>query len=515
MSSGGKAFIQLRNIVKMFPGVRALDGVSLDVREGECHALCGENGAGKSTLIKIMTGAHKRDEGNYLLDGEEVHFKSPREAIELGVSCVYQELSIVPGLDVAKNLFIGNLPVKSGRVDYKKLYSESEEILKELDMPVSARALAGTLSVGQQQMIEIGRALTRRARLIIMDEPTSSLSEAETETLFKLTKKLLDRNIAIVYISHKLDEVMYLADRITVLRDGQNILTSDAKEISQEQLIVHMIGRPLEKMYGKKPAKTGEPVLDVKGLCRKGVFDDISFSINAGEVVGFFGLVGAGRSEIMRAIFGIDKYQKGSVTMNGQPLKAYSPRASISSGIGFCTEDRKKEGLALGLSVLTNMTLVKLDRLSRFGVINRGRQKEEADHYIKAISVRTPSVRQLARNLSGGNQQKVVLSKWLMLNPKLLIVDEPTRGIDVGSKAEIYAIINDLVQNGMAVIVVSSEIEEVMGMSDRVITICEGRKTAEFAVSSDLSREEVLTAALGAGKKPNEPSHGEAGRDAL
>jgi ribose transport system ATP-binding protein len=500
--SGGKTFIELKDIVKMFPGVRALGGVSFDVREGECHALCGENGAGKSTLIKVMTGAHKRDEGRCLLSGAEVNFSSPQEAIALGISCVYQELSIVPGLDVAKNLFIGNVPVKSGRVDYKKLYAESGKILAELDLPLSPRTLAGTLSVGQQQMIEIGRALTRNARLIVMDEPTSSLSEAETETLFRLIKMLREKNIAIVYISHKLDEVMRLADRITILRDGQNIVTANAGEITQEQLIAHMIGRPLEKMYCKKTAAIREEVLCVSQLTRKGVFEGISFNIRAGEVVGFFGLVGAGRSEIMRAVFGVDRYQKGSVTMDGKPLKAYSPKASIRCGIGFCTEDRKKEGLALGLSILINMTLVKLSKLSRLGVVNRTKQKEEADHYIKAISVRTPSVRQLARNLSGGNQQKVVLAKWLMLGPRLLIVDEPTRGIDVGSKAEIYGIINDLVQHGMAVIVVSSEIEEVMGMSDRVITICEGRKTAEFAVSDLLSREEVLTAALGAAPGP-------------
>ncbi len=496
--SEGKTFIELHNIVKLFPGVRALGGVSFDVREGECHALCGENGAGKSTLIKVMAGAHKRDEGSYLVDGVEVNFKSPQEAINLGVSCVYQELSIVPGLDVAKNLFIGNLPVKSGRVDYKALYAQSQKILDELDMSITPKTVAGTLSVGQQQMIEIGRALTRKARLIIMDEPTSSLSEAETDTLFKITKKLLDKNIAIVYISHKLDEVMHLADRITILRDGENIVTVDKKDICQEELIAHMIGRPLEKMYCKESAKIGKEVLIVSGLTRKGVFEGISFSIRAGEVVGFFGLVGAGRSEIMRAVFGIDRYQKGKVTMNGVLLKAFSPSSAITSGIGFCTEDRKKEGLALGLSILMNITLVKLNRLTRFGVINKAKQKAEADYYVKAINVKTPSVQQYVSNLSGGNQQKVVLAKWLMLNPKILIVDEPTRGIDVGSKAEIYALINKLAQNGMAVIVVSSEIEEVMGMSDKVITICEGKKTAEFDISDNHSREEVLTAALGA-----------------
>ena len=492
-----RTFIELKGIEKVFPGVKALDGVSFDIREGEVHSLCGENGAGKSTLIKVMTGAHARDGGQYLIDGKEVQFRSTQEAIAAGVSCVYQELSIAPQLDVAKNLFIGNLPVKGGLVDHKSLYEKARQILAELDLNISPRTIAGDLSVGQQQMIEIGRALTRNARLIIMDEPTSSLSEAETETLFGIIKKLVARNIAIVYISHKLDEVMYLSDRITVIRDGKNIISKNKDEFTQAELIANMIGRSLENLYLKEPAEITDTMLEVKGLTRKGVFRDISFSVRKGEVVGFFGLVGAGRSEIMRAIFGVDKYDSGEVVLDGKRLRGGDPAAAISAGIGFCTEDRKKEGLALRLSILLNMTLVRLPFLSRLGGIDRRAQRAAADEYMKSISIKAPSVTQLVGNLSGGNQQKVVVAKWLMMGPKVLIVDEPTRGIDVGSKSEIYGLLSDLAKQGMAIIVVASQIEEIMGVCDSIITIYEGKKTAQMDINDQLTREEVLAAALG------------------
>ena len=333
------------------------------------------------------------------------------------------ELSIAPQLDVAKNLFIGNLPMKGGLVDHKTLYRRTAEILSELDLNVSPKTIAGDLSVGQQQMLEIGRALTRNARVIIMDEPTSSLSESETETLFGVIKKLTAKNIAVVYISHKLDEVMFLSDRITVIRDGKNIVSRDKSEFTQEQLIASMIGRPLQHLYQKEAAEIGETMLEVKNLTRKGVFQDISFSVRKGEVVGFFGLVGAGRSEIMRAIFGVDKYQSGEVILDGKKLRGGDPAAAIRAGIGFCTEDRKKEGLALKLSILLNMTLVRLPLLSKLGVINRANQRAAADEYMESISIKAPSVRQLVGNLSGGNQQKVVVAKWLMMHPKVLIVD--------------------------------------------------------------------------------------------
>ena len=488
--------IELRNITKVFPGVKALSEVCFTLYPGEVHSLCGENGAGKSTLIKVMTGAHQADGGEYFIDGKPVHISSTQEGIALGVSCVYQELSIAPQLDVAKNLYIGNLPMKGKFIDHKKLYHDAADILAQLGMDISPKTIAGDLSVGQQQMIEIGRALTRNARCIIMDEPTSSLSEAETETLFKIIGILQERGIAIIYISHKLDEVMQLSDRITVIRDGKNIITMNTADTTQELLITNMLGRELDTMYDKQEIEFGDTVLEVNGLTSPGVFEDISFDVRAGETVGFFGLVGAGRSEIMRAIFGVDKYTSGSVSICGEPLKPGNPSAAIDAGIGFCTEDRKKEGLMLRLSILLNMTLVKLPEISRVGVIDRREQKRLGDHYLDAISIKTPSLMQLVGNLSGGNQQKVVVAKWLMMNPKLLIVDEPTRGIDVGSKAEIYSLLTELAKQGVAVIVVSSEIEEILGTCDRVITICEGKKTADYQVEG-LEPEAVLAAALG------------------
>lgn len=491
-------FIELQDIVKIFPGVRALDGVSFDIQEGEVHALCGENGAGKSTLIKVMTGAHERDGGDYRIDGKSVHFKSTTEAIATGISCVYQELSIAPQLDVAHNLFIGQLPLKKGLVDHKTLYSETQRILDQLDMPISPKDIAGDLSVGQQQMIEIGRALIRNARCIILDEPTSSLSEKETETLFQIVRELKNEHgIAIVYISHKLDEVMELSDRITVIRDGQNICTLNTSETSQDELITHMIGRPLENQYPSKEGRQqGEVLMEVEHLTGA-AFEDVSFQLRAGEVLGFFGLVGAGRSEIMRAIFGVDKTLGGCVKVDGKTLKKNSTPAAIEAGIGFCTEDRKKEGLALGLTILLNSTSAKLNQLARLGVINRQRQLEDADKYVKAMRTKTPSLTQQVGNLSGGNQQKVVLAKWLTLTPKILIVDEPTRGIDVGSKAEIYEIINELAQEGMGIIMVSSEIEEILGVCDSVVTIYEGHKTAQLPIDENLTSETVLACSIG------------------
>jgi ribose transport system ATP-binding protein len=490
--------IEVSGIEKTFPGVKALSDVSFSVYPGEVHALCGENGAGKSTLIKILTGAYQKDKGIIKIDGVETEIKDTHMAIGLGISCVYQELSIVPLQSVAKNLYIGNLPMKGKVIDYKKLNADAEDILKNyIGLNISPSTPCGELSVGQQQMVEIGRALTRNARCIIMDEPTASLSEKETDTLFELIRMMTKKGIAIIYISHKLDEVMEISDRITVLRDGENIDTFITSEATQEELISKMIGRSLENMYGKKKAEHGETVLSVKNLTSGKTFRDISFEVKAGQIVGFFGLVGAGRSEIMRAIFGVDKYDSGEIIVCGKKLRGDSPISAIRSGICFCTEDRKLEGLALRLSVLTNMTIVKLPELCTAGIINRGAQREAAEEYVESISIKTPSLKQLAVNLSGGNQQKVVLAKWLMMSPKVLIIDEPTRGIDVGSKAEIYKLINDLAAKGVAIVVVSSEIEEVMGISDEIITIFEGKLTAKFDVNPELTREQVLTAALG------------------
>lgn len=492
----GEELIRLEGIVKNFPGVQALKGVDFTLREGELHALCGENGAGKSTLIKILAGAHRMDEGRILFDGDEAQVLGTAEAMEMGISCIYQELSVVPLLDAAHNIYVGNLPMKGRIIDYKKMYADAESLMKRLCLDISPRAVVGNLSVGQQQMLEIARALTRRSRVIIMDEPTSSLSEKEIETLFDICAYLKEQRVSIIYISHKLDEVMRIADAVTVIRDGENIVTKDIGDITREEIVSAMIGRSLKTLYSKQDAPLGDTVLKVEGLTKKGVFDNISFDVRAGEVLGFFGLIGAGRSEIMRAVFGADTYAGGEITLLGAKLRKKSTSASIRRGLALVSEDRKNEGLMLKLSVMTNMTLAKLRDLSVAGVIQAKKQRALAREYIESIDIKTPAANRPVVNLSGGNQQKVVLAKWLMMKPRVLIIDEPTRGIDVGSKAEIYKLIGVLAKQGMAVILVSSEIEEVMGLSDSVITIRAGRKTAQFKVDAQLTREHLLSACI-------------------
>ena len=496
MADNDNIIIELEGITKSFPGVKALKNVSLKVLEGEIHALCGENGAGKSTLIKVIAGAHSKDEGIIFFDGKEVSFKNTQEAINIGISCIYQELSIIPLLDVAHNIYLGHLPMKGKIVDYKKLYKDARELLKKLEINISPKSICGELSVGQQQMIEIARALTRNARVIIMDEPTSSLSEKETDLLFKICAQLKSQGIAIIYITHKLDEVMALSDRVTVIRDGENIVTKNTCDITQDEIVKNMIGRVLENMYFKQKAEIGKKIFEVSNLTSKGIFEDISFSVREGEIIGIFGLVGAGRSEIMKAIFGIDKYDSGEVKINDIKLRKRNTNFSIKKGIAFATEDRKKEGLMLKLSVITNMTILKLRELTVAGVIKTKAQKDVTKKYIEQLQVKTPSLKQLTVNLSGGNQQKVVLAKWLMMDPKVLIIDEPTRGIDVGSKFEIYKLLSELALKGVAIIVVSSEIEEVMGLSDNIYAVAEGRITSHFSMSENPTREEILRAAI-------------------
>lgn len=488
--------LELRNITKKFPGVTALSGVNLDIRPGEVHALVGENGAGKSTLIKVMTGFHQMNEGQLLIDGKQVNFTHPYQAIEAGIACIYQELSIVPQIDVAKNLFLGNWPVKGGFLDSKTQYAAAEKVLERIHLEVSPKVMAGDLSIAQQQMIEIGRALTRNARIIIMDEPTSSLTDREADILMDLIRQLKEEGTSIIYISHKLDEVLAISDRITVLCDGRNVTTVENQGITRQKLIEYMLGRPLSNMYNKQPAELGEPILRVEGLSRKGAFENVSFEARRGEVLGFFGLVGAGRSEIMRAIFGVDKLDSGKIYIGGNEVKIANPAQATAHGLALVPEDRKKEGLALRLSVLANMTLVKLPKISRLGFINKKQQSALADSYIESIRVKTPSPQQLAGNLSGGNQQKVVIAKWLLEEPDILILDEPTRGIDVGSKAEIYGIICDLAQKGVCVIVVSSEMNEILGICDRIVTVFEGKITAEFP-REEATDKAILAAALG------------------
>lgn len=489
--------IEIRDIVKTFPGVRALSNVNISIKQGEIHALCGENGAGKSTLIKILAGVYPMDSGTYLFDGKEVNLHSTHEGIRLGISCIYQELSVVPLLDVSKNLFLGNYPTKkNGLLDNRRMYQESKEILRQLNLDISPKTLVGNLSIAQQQLIEIGRALTRKAKVIVMDEPTSSLTNKETEILFQIINQLRDNGVTIIYISHKLEEVLRICNRITIMRDGESIKTLDTQGVTKEQLISFMIGRPLDNLFNKMRTNVGSVVMRVNQLTKLGTFENICFDVREGEILGFYGLVGAGRTEIMESIFGIRSYDSGEIYIKDQKAVIRNPKQAIQNGIALVPEDRKGSGLSPKLNVLQNITIVILKKLSRFGILQDNKQKAIAAKYIADTHIKTPSMQQTVVNLSGGNQQKIVISKWLAAHPLLLILDEPTRGIDVGAKAEIYGLISQLASTGVAVIIVSSEMQEIFGCCDRVITIAQGKKTGDFLIENT-SSDQVLAAAFG------------------
>lgn len=496
-----KKILEVKGITKTFPGVKALSGVDLDIFEGEVHAVVGENGAGKSTLMKVLTGVYKRDEGEYLFEGEPVNFQNVQQSIALGISCIYQELTIVPMIDVAKNLFLGNLPVtKNGVIDYKKLYKNAQEVLDMLGVNVSARTIANELSVAQHQMIEIGRAVSRNAKVIIMDEPTSSLTQKETEILFKVIRSLKERGIAIFYISHKLEEITQISDRISVFRDGQKVATfPNDRSVTEDMIIGHMIGRKIENYYNKQACKIGPVVLEAKNLTRKGVFEDVSFKIHKGEVLGFFGLVGAGRSEVITALFGIDKLDSGEIHIDGEKKRIGSPFRAIRNGIGLVPEDRRQQGLVLRLSVKFNELIIKMGEISKFGFVNTKKERELALKYKTDLNIKTPYLDKKVGELSGGNQQKVVIAKWLMMSPKILILDEPTRGIDVGAKSEIYKLINQLAMEGVAIIVISSELPEILGISDRIVIMSEGRKAGELTASETDSKGVMKVVLRGGG----------------
>lgn len=496
--------LEVEGISKHFPGVQALGDVDLDIRKGEVHAVVGENGAGKSTLMKVLTGVYRRDSGEYYFEGKPVHLQNIHQSIQMGISCIYQELTIVPMIDVARNIFLGNLPMKNrARIDYAKLYKDAEEVLKMLDMDVSPRTLAKDLSVAQHQMLEIGRAVSRKAKVIIMDEPTSSLTDKETQVLFNVIRSLKARGIAIFYISHKLEEILEISDRISVFRDGRKIVTLNNDEsVTQRGIIAHMIGRNIDNYFNKQSCPVGDVVLEARNLNRAGVIKDVSFKVRAGEVLGMFGLVGAGRSETMTAMFGIDKLDSGEIYIDGKKRKINSPFAAIKAGIGLIPEDRRRQGLILKLSVKMNEMIIKMNQINRFGFVNQKKELVLAQEYKKSLDIKTPNLEKLVGELSGGNQQKVVIAKWLMMSPRILILDEPTRGIDVGAKSEIYRLINQLTANGIAIIVISSELPEILGITDRLITMHEGCVSGEF-ITSETDSARVMQAALG-GKKVDE-----------
>ncbi|MGC8862764.1 MAG: sugar ABC transporter ATP-binding protein [Armatimonadota bacterium] len=488
----------MRGITKTYPGVTALDAVDFDVLPGEVHALVGENGAGKSTLMKVLAGADAKDSGRISINGEEAHIANPQEAMRLGISIIYQEFNLVPYMNAAENIFLGREPMSAipGVIDFGRMYAEAERVIGELGVPLDVRVPVNQLSVAQQQMVEIAKATSRNARIIAMDEPSATLTEHELENLFALIRRLKADGVSIIYISHRLEEVFQIADRVTVLRDGKLVATKPVAETSRDDIIRMMVGRELTEKIPKVAAKPGEVALEVRGLNRAGVLKDISFAVRHGEVLGIAGLVGAGRTEVARAIFGADPIDGGEIRLDGRPVTIRSPRDAIRLGIGLVTEDRKALGLVLGMAVRENVTLANLGALSRLGFISRRREREVANRFVEDLMIKTPSVEQAVQNLSGGNQQKVVLAKWLYTQSKVLIFDEPTRGIDVGAKTEIYQLMNRLAEHGVAIIMISSELPEILGMSDRILVMHEGQIPGELS-RDEATQEKIMSLATG------------------
>ena len=490
--------IELRKVSKFFPGVIALNKADLKLYTGEVHGLMGENGAGKSTLIKLLTGAYKPDEGEMLLDGQPLKVNGPKDAMNMGLTAIYQELNVIPKLTVWENIFLGReLRNKKGLLDIPQMKERAKELLQQLRQNIDVDEKVENLGMGHQQMVEICKALVLESRLIIMDEPTSSLSAGETEELLRTARELRDRGMAIVFISHHMDEIFRICDRLTVLRDGCVIQSMLAKDTNTENLIKLMVGRDINQQFPKIVAAKKEELLRIEDFTSEdGSFKDISFSVCGGEVLGFAGLVGAGRTEVMRAIFGADARKTGKVYVKGKEADIRSPKAAISYGIAFLTEDRKGEGLVLSNTVGFNINLSTFEKSKRGLLLNNALLRNKAKNDITQLRIKTPSINTTVRGLSGGNQQKVVIAKWLETNADIFIMDEPTRGLDVGAKLEVYNIINNLVSEGKAVIMVSSELPEVMGMSDRIIVMHEGYMAGEFK-RDEVEREAIMMAASG------------------
>ena len=483
--------LHMEGITKSFPGVLALNNVSLSVEKGEVHALLGENGAGKSTLMKVLSGAYKKDAGEITFDGEPIAVSSPKQAQGLGISIIYQELNLVPQMTVTENIFLcDHLMRNPVKVDWKRMHEEAHKILQSLDCDINPYALVKDLGIAQRQMVEVAKSLSQKAKIIIMDEPTSPLTDRETQKLFQTIRKLKNEGVSVIYISHRLEEVKDIADRATIMRDGNTICTVNVKDVSMRDIIRHMVGHELTEQFPKIDAKIGEVLFEAKGITRKGVLDNISFRVRAGEVLGICGLVGAGRTEAMRAIFGVDAKTSGSVYIGGKEAHIHRPLDAISAGIGFVTEDRKDEGLVLCRDCKENISLVALRNYSKLIHVNLTKERAECQNYVEKLNIKTPSLYQKVFALSGGNQQKVVLAKWLMSDARVLILDEPTRGIDVGAKVEVYNIINEIIKSGKAIIMVSSEMTELMGMCDRIVVMCRGR------VIGELGRDEFSQSSL-------------------
>lgn len=489
--------IEMRGIDKSFGSNQVLKQAGFTLESGEVHALMGENGAGKSTLMKILTGVYTKDAGTVLVDGKEVNYKNPQEAEKAGIVFIYQELNVMFDLTVEENLFMGKeIHGKFGICDKKAMQKKAQEALNTLGVNISPKTVMSELSVGQQQMVEICKALMADAKVIIMDEPTAALTQSETVALFKVIESLRKKGVSMVYISHRMEEIFELCDRITVLRDGSYIGVKNIPETNMNEIVKMMIGREIGERYPSRDVKIGKEVLKVKGLTRKGTFHDVSFSVHAGEVLGVSGLMGAGRTEIMQAIFGNLSYESGTIEIDGKEVKISNPRQAMEHGIGFITEDRKTEGLMLDKSIRENISLCNLGRISKSSVISKEAEKDMVAEAIKDLHIKCFGPFHECNNLSGGNQQKVVLAKWILTNPKILILDEPTRGVDIGAKKEIYNIINKLAAQGVAIIMVSSELPEVLGMSDNIMVVREGEVRGIISYE-EANQERVMTLATG------------------
>jgi rhamnose transport system ATP-binding protein len=495
---GALPALELRHAAKSFGAVRALIDGSVTLRGGEVHALLGENGAGKSTLVKILAGVYQPDDGTLTVSGRPVTLHGPAAARAAGIAVIYQEPTLFPDLTVAENMFIGRQPLRQGRrIDRRAMQDEAAAIFKRLGVPLDPARLARGLSIADQQVVEIGKALSLEAKVIVMDEPTAALSAAEVDRLFEVIRTLKSQNAAVLFISHRLEEVFAICQTVTVMRDGKHVLTSDLAELTANDLVRAMVGRELaERPPEAAGATLGEPMLTVERLTREGVFTDISLTVRSGEIVALAGLVGSGRSEVARAVFGIDRYDAGNITIKGQKLKKASPTTAMAAGIGFVPEDRRQQGLVMDMSVQQNVALASLHNLERGGLIRASAERAMAVDWAARLKIKYGRLTDPVSMLSGGNQQKVVLAKWLGRKPKVLIVDEPTRGIDVGTKAEVHHLLTDLARGGVAVLMISSELPEVLGVADRILVMREGRITAEFTHAS-ASEEAIMAAAMG------------------
>lgn len=492
----GKTVLKLEAIVKTFPGVRALDGVHLDIREGEVHALCGENGAGKSTLMKIIAGAQPYTSGHIYLNDKEVVFHSTKDAEEKGIAMIYQEFNMVPELSVAENMYLGRLPQKRpGKVDWQKLYQDAGEVLKKLGLKFSEKTKVKHLTVAEAQMTEIAKCLTIGAKIIIMDEPTAALAEEEIQILFKIIEELKQKGIAIIYISHRMDEIFQISDRLTVFRDGKYVATKEIQQTDYDEVVSLMVGRNVDNLYPRREYVPGEVVFEAKNMTSRGV-DHVNLTLHKGEILGITGLLGSGTIELSKIIYGALPKEEGEIYIHGQKKDCSNPRKALEAGIGFVSDDRKQEGLVLGRSIRENISMSSLKTLMKGIRLDKKEEEKRVQQEIKSLNIKLSSLEQLVGKLSGGNQQKVVFAKVLEAHPEILILDEPTRGVDVGAKAEIYQIMNELTKQGKSIIIISTDLPELIGVSDRVIVMREGRTVFEIS-KEEMCQETILAQASG------------------